>query len=456
MNFRILFWYLFSTFFLKGNSLLNYFLRKIGSQFRNSRIEIIRSPPQFETNHNINGFYGLIGSNINTSAIDSLYELFTGDGIIQGVFLENSNVTHINYLIQTDKVKFESKHGKLIQNMYLLPMYVFLNKFGIIPNILDLANTAFMKVKNSVYILFERDLPYEIKINFHNKTIETVRKVNISGIDNFSGHSRLIGNRVFSIGYDVVTNTVSCLQLDTDLKIEKKIHVKTEYIPVVHDFCVIGNSTLFTDSPLVYDMGKLLKMKIPIVFDSSKPTYFRLIDHMNGSQTVFVSQRSFYIFHYAKVREFSDRYEIYAPVYDSIDYSSLNMQGKYRCIVLNKHTRNVFFEKSDDLEKYNLDFPVAWRDKTILCNVENRRMNGFVICKDLSIVRTIMFEKYYLCGEPVVYDTPEFSRIISFAYDEKEKGYLLFIDPETGDVQEIGLQNSVKLGFHSIFVPRPI
>lgn len=452
MHFRILFWYLFSTFFLTGDSLLNFFIRKITNRFQKSRI--IKPIQPEHTFREINGFYGLVGSNINISSVHSLYELFTGDGIIQGVFLENSNVTHINYLIQTDKVKYESKYGKLIQNMYLLPMYVFLNKFGIIPNVLDLANTAFMKVKNSLYILFERDLPYEIKINFKNKTIETVRKVNISGIDNFSGHSRLIGNKVFSIGYDVITNIVSCLQLDTDLNLEKKLLVKTAYLPVVHDFCIIGNSTLFTDSPLVYDMGNLFKMKIPIVFDDSKPTYIHMIDHINGSQTVFTSNDSFYIFHYAQTKEYSDCYEIYAPVYERIDYSSLTMHGKYRCLVLNKNTKKIYVKKSPVLEQYKFDFPVAWRDNVILCNIENKRMNGFVICNGLSIVRKIIFDKYYICGEPVIYDTPEFSRIISFAYDDSNRGILLFIDPENGDTTEIYLKNPVNLGFHSIFVPK--
>ena len=39
----------------------------------------------------INGFYGLAGPDVNISKINNLYDLFTGDGIVHGVFLENGD-----------------------------------------------------------------------------------------------------------------------------------------------------------------------------------------------------------------------------------------------------------------------------------------------------------------------------------------------------------------------------
>ena len=56
---------------------------------------------------NINGFYGLLGPRIGYEKAGSLYELFLSDGIIQGVFFQNGNLTFIKHLIRTEKVKFE-------------------------------------------------------------------------------------------------------------------------------------------------------------------------------------------------------------------------------------------------------------------------------------------------------------------------------------------------------------
>ena len=66
----------------------------------------------------INGFYGLIGPNIemNNNDIKSLYDLFTGDGIIQGVFFNKGNLTFVKHLIKTEKVLYEEKNGKIPKN----------------------------------------------------------------------------------------------------------------------------------------------------------------------------------------------------------------------------------------------------------------------------------------------------------------------------------------------------
>jgi hypothetical protein len=78
----------------------------------------------------INGFYGMIGPDVNIKKIKTLYELFTGDGIIHGIFLENGKITQISHKIQTEKLKYESIHGKIINHISLEPLYTILNKIG--------------------------------------------------------------------------------------------------------------------------------------------------------------------------------------------------------------------------------------------------------------------------------------------------------------------------------------
>ncbi len=199
----------------------------------------------------INGFYGLVGPNTDVSKTNTLYELFTGDGIIQGVFLENGEINEISHIVQTEKIKYERKNGKFLNNMIFLPMYMFLNKIGMIPNVMGLANTAFLQVESRHFVLFERDLPYEIYLDFQEKKVKTLKKVDIDSIEHFSAHSTMdTENRIFSLEYNVLQKIVSLLHMNKDFGLVKKIDVHTKYIPIIHDSYILSSSTVFTDSPL--------------------------------------------------------------------------------------------------------------------------------------------------------------------------------------------------------------
>jgi len=402
----------------------------------------------------INGFYGLVGPNINISKVETLYELFTGDGIIQGVFLENGDIQQISHIVQTEKVKHEKIHGKFINNMMVMPMYMFMNKIGMIPNVMGLANTAFLNIKDRFFILFERDLPYEIKIDFDEKKIETIQKIKIDTIDNFSGHSKFDKKmeKVYSLEYNVLLNTVSLLYLNEKLNILKKTEIKTKYMPIVHDSAILSKSIIFSDSPLQFSFKDLIKGKIPVIFDNTKPTFIYEIDRETGSKIAYCSSESFYIFHYGDVSETDGKLEILAPIYDSLDFSKINIHGKYRRLILDKNDCSIKMERNLELDEYNLDFPIKWRDCIILRNIENRRINGFIICRGLEIERRIFFKNLSICGEPVIYDSGSWSRIICFGYDIDMKGYLVLIDPENGSVFKFPLEKTVTIGFHSIFI----
>lgn len=405
---------------------------------------------------NINGFYGLVGPNVDVSKTNTLFELFTGDGIIQGVFLENGEIHEISHIVQTEKIKYEIKNGKFLNNMMFLPMYMFLNKIGMIPNVMGLANTAFLQIENRNFVLFERDLPYEISLDFEKKRVETLRKVNIDSVEYFSAHSTMNNNRVYSLEYNVLQNIVSLLYMNQDLGVIKKINVNTEYIPIIHDSYILSNSTVFTDSPLKFSLKHLIKGKIPVVFDTTKPTFINEISRETGFKTIYKSNSSFYIFHYADMRETYKTIEILAAIYDDLDFSSLTINGKYRRLILDKETKTVDIQKNPELENYNLDFPIKWRDSVILRNVESMRINGFIICKGLYIQRKIFLKNLSICGEPQVYDDGKFSRIMCLGYDREMRGYFILIDPETGKVFEFPLNMKTNIGFHSVFISKTI
>ena len=401
----------------------------------------------------INGFYGLVGPNVDISETDTLYKLFTGDGIIQGVFLENGNITQVHHIIQTEKIKYENTYGKFSNHMMILPWYMFLNKMGMLPNVMGLANTAFMKIKTKIFVLFERDYPYEISLDFKDKTIQTLKKIKINYVDHFSAHSTLDGKKhiIYSLEYNVLNNIVTLFHTNEHLNLLKKIDVSTHYVPVIHDSYILSKSTVFTDSPLEFSLNYLLQGKIPVLFNREKPTFIHEIDRKTGSKKTYFTNTSFYIFHYAEMIESDSNIVIYAPLYDDLDFSKLDINGKYRKLVLDKKTNQIKIEKNPELEKYNLDFPMKWRRSYILRNIENNRINGFIICNGLKIQRKIFLKDISICGEPKIYDYGSFSRIMCLAYDNNNVGYFVLIDPENGEIYKFPLKESVKLGFHSIF-----
>ena len=406
----------------------------------------------------INGFYGLVGPDVDISKIKSLYELFTGDGMVHGVFLENGKITQISHKIQTEKIKYETQHGKLVNHISLQPLYMFLNKIGILPNTMGLANTSFMKVLGRFFVLFERDLPYEIAVNFENKEIYTLEKVKIGDLENFSAHSKVneSSGKIYSLEYNVILNSVSCLILNSDMNIIQKIIVKPKYIPVIHDlwFLEKSNSTLFTDSPLEFSFKLMFESKIPVVFNAKKPTYIRVIGHKDNSHVVYYSKVGFYIFHYAEVVETDSEILIYAPVYFDMGFDKLKIHGKYSALRLDKKSREIFIYRNPELENYNLDFPIKWRDYVILRNIKRNRINGFVICKGINIIRRIFLEDRYIYGEHILYDCNGVSRIMCFGYDNMDRGYLFLINPENGELFEFPLKKQMNIGFHSIFIPK--
>ena len=86
---------------------------------------------------------------------------------------------------------------------------------------MGMANTAILNVKNdniyssNNYALFERDYPYLLDIDFKNKDVKTIKKININSLSHFSGHSK-VNNKgnIETIDYRIINNNVKYLLLD--------------------------------------------------------------------------------------------------------------------------------------------------------------------------------------------------------------------------------------------------
>ena len=404
--------------------------------------------------NSINGFYGLIGPDLNADEVDNLYHLFLGDGIIQGVFFDKGELTFVKRYVKTDKIVYEQECGKVLQNNFVQLLFFLLNKLNILPNILGLANTAMMDIKGKYYALYERDVPYEIMIDKDQKDIITSDKKRIKGIRYFSAHSKTNDkeNLVETIDYNILTNSVDFHQLDSDLVLQKTVTAFTRYLPIVHDFISTRYNYIMVDSPLYVKFSEILKNEMPVSLKKGEPTFIHIVNKFTGRVRTYESPESFYIFHYAQIEEDENRIMIYAAMYDHIDFSELNIQGRYRKLVIDKYSDKVTIEKTEELENLDMDFPVRYEDKVIFRNIKNKVCEGFVICRNLEIVHKIYLENRNVCGEPRVIYLNGIPYLLGFVSNMiNDNGYILLINLRDFTKIEIPIGEHIIYGFHSFF-----
>jgi hypothetical protein len=308
-------------------------------------------------------------------------------------------------------------------------------------------------------------MPYEILIDSHNKKIDTIGKQYIPGLNTFSGHSKVIDGKIETIEYNILNNQVKWYQLDTDFKKMNEITIKMKYLPMVHDFYSDTQYILLIDSPLKTDWLNLLFKKIPLVFDTSAPTFIYLIEKSTGKIETFKTDRSLYIFHYSDVKIKENTINILSSFYDRINYNEVLHHGKYRRLRIDRKTGYVQLFKYRELEPLNLDFPVIlWKGSIkqyILRNIEDGRINGFYILEKTDIVKKIIFEEYFICGEPGVLYIESYNRnknnntrqpvLVCFGTHELSKTqYFIMVNLETDEQIKYPISHPLFIGFHSI------
>jgi carotenoid cleavage dioxygenase-like enzyme len=472
------------SFLLLFNITNAYFINfKFGNPFLISKNEITKkilydkNDAKLKILSKINGFYGMVGPSIDINTYNdkkkekNLFDLFTQDGVINGIFFNNGELTYTRNYIRTEKLLYEELNGKIPNNLFIKFIFFLLEKIKLLPNLLGLANTSFLKVKNKTYVLYERDLPYLVDIDLKKNEIKTIEKVLINGIENFSGHSKYSNNIVETIDYNIYSKNVIYSSLNETLKIKTSKKIKMDYLPIVHDFISTDKNIIITDSPISLDFNYILnflkfkteenldeiiklKNRFPIIFDKNKLTKIHILDKKSGEIKTYICEESFFIFHYADIVEDFDKIEIYAAIYDNLDLSILNNKAHYRKIIINKFTDKVTIEKNIILEKYNLDFPIKINNQVILQNFENDKINGFLICENLNIKKMIFLENKCICGESRIIKIDSIYYLLSFAYDanKNNESYLIIINLDNNDIIDIPIDEYINIGFHSIFI----
>jgi len=420
-------------------------IKKINYKMTDSQENIIK---------NMNGFYGLIGPNVDINNITNIFDLFTGDGLIQGIFFDNNEITFIKYFIRTDKFKYEEENGSIPNNRLLKLIFEICSRVNLLPSLLGVSNTALLNIDDYTYALYERDVPYKIKIDFSNKQIYTLNKMLLNNITHFSAHSKYINNYIETIDYGVYTKMISYYKLNNNFEIIKNKNINTKYLPIIHDFISDENKIIFIDSPLIIDYKEIFNKPMPVKLDSTKNTIINILNKNTMEIEKYNVNESFYIFHYANYKENNTHINIYASIYDNIDFNELNIEGKYREIIINKKTKKVEIIKYIEFEDMNLEFPILYNNKTLLRSINNNVPNGFVICEGMEIIKKIEFVNKFICGEPSIKKIGDYYYLIAFYFSifNNKDSKLLILNLDTYEYIDIPLNEEINLGFHSIFI----
>ena len=451
-------YYLLTIFFSTIYSFKNILFRKNSNIDFSKKISYILPKEKENIIKNINGFYGLIGPNIEINNNTKIYDLFSGDGMIQGVFFDKGELTFTKSMIKTEKYLFEQKYGKVPKNPLISFFFFIMNKFNKLPNMGGLANTALLNINKNIYALYEMDQPYLLDINFNNKIIDTTGKKNINNLKHFSAHSKYINKNIESIEYKMDKNIVTLYNLDDKFNIEKSINFKYHYLPLVHDFYSTNKNIYLIDSPLEIDFKNIFIKKMPLHLNTNKKTFIYIYNKITQETTTYTCDEGIFLFHYANIKEDSNYIRIYAPLYDNFDFSSLDIKGRYRMILINKKNKKVSIIKNEEFENYNLDFPISCDDKIIMHNKQNNIVNGFIICKDLKIIKKIIFNNRNIKGEHSIIKVNNINYLLFFS-EINNKSYIsiLHINKYINQnhnkyIIDIEIPENINFGFHSIFI----
>lgn len=438
------------------------------------------------------GFFGMIGPkdvDVSKQPFPSLYELFSGDGIIQGVFIEPSTeinglpVVHpVRHQIQTQRSRspFASWKPNILSTLFFAGIqWITGNRI----NLLGAANTHILTTPHtppateahSLYALYERDLPYEIRIHRTKRSIKTVGRIPVpeSTINYLSGHTKTVGETfLVSVEYHVLRRQIRFHVLRRPFLPIQTIVLPTTYLPLVHDFAFTPDTDeiVWVESPFRFLFLKKNLLGMPVGLDEQKPTLIHV-----GSQ-IYSIPSSFALFHIAHIEETPEEIRLYAPVYDRLHFADdvRTLSGKYRCLCIHKLSQQVVWEINPELEQYNLDFPVKFQSGcdyesgsaeedddeddeetcVILRNIDDQThiMNGFVICHGLQIVKKLLWENRTVLGEPVVVRSRENKPLLLFFAVSNHTTCLVQYDLVENSLEEIPLNMPFTMGFHSFFL----
>ena len=452
------------------------------------KIEIKHKSKRF---NRIKGFFGQIGS--NPKYITDNSHFFDGDGMIHGVFFEDKKLTYQNHWVRTKKLITEEKWGKPMylsisdlkgfEGILKIIGFTILNNVGLIPTARGTANTAIFNYNNRTFALHEGDMPYEIDINYKNKSINTISQINFNGIKSITAHPKIDNNnknKIYMYGYnsyDFMNGMFYNNIFDKNFSLIERNHYSLINNGIIHDIAQTENNIIIPDLPLKCDFNKILKGEIPLYFDKNGTSRFGTISKESGNITWYNSEKNFFLFHFSNSFETKKEIIVYGCLMDNVhldDFSIkcdkeklegnlrlkkiiINKKNKKFNIVENKYLDNLNFNFS-----YNLDFPLkSNKNRNInyltIFDSNSTKIMGYLKINLYNFINSkpkiYLLNNRYGNSEPQIITIGKKEYLLSFTYDEKIN-YISIIDIDLNKIYDIKLPKNILIppGFHSTFI----
>ena len=421
--------------------------------------------------NNINGFFGTIGGKkLNKISL-------SGDGIIQGVFIEKGKPKQVVcHTIMTDRQVFIKKYSSyyfLLQSNFFNILLFIGKHLKLIDNNINYegrANTGLIFLKNHdlLLALYERDRPYSLYIDYKNNCIYDYCKI-LTHNPTFSAHPHLLShNKIESLDYNVFGNHKGSWlhTYDDVLNLEKKQFIKTKYNSIVHDSISTHDYVYLPDCPLVFDMWKIIMSDthIPMTFKKLPTSIIRFNKHTEKIDR-YMFNESFFCFHFVGVKESETEILLDVCMFEKIDMDHLNkhLPKLYR-LVINKETHEGSVFQPSQLQFLHLDFPIKF--------IHNNEMKYALNCLRVEDNNVIMYGFVVLDTHLNILNFFEFPNkndtfVGEIAYDNKSgcliglcikdnRNVLFFYDineckPEYQKLEHPHGGELFSGGFHSIF-----
>jgi len=493
--------------FIINSSCFNVFSRRLCKPNRQFYLKDKFSPvfeeQTIKINHNNENFskleksfFAQIGSNPRYTD-DEDYHWFDGDGMIHGLFFNDTLITYQNKWIQTRRLQVEDKwkkkmylyFGELkgLKGLYQIFKYSLMQALGFLPQAKGTANTALLNWKDRIFALHEGDMPYELNINYKDFNISTKKRINYPSIHSATAHpiKDRIRNRLYLYGYnnyDFSNGNFIFNELDENMNLLNQKNISLINNGMTHDVGFTGNHIVIPDMPLKYDVNRILNDKLPMYFDKENgETRFGIfnVDTQEEPKWYYFDD-NFFIFHFSKsFKKNINEFVIFACVMENLfmeDFIEVDnihnndhiVRGNIRLKEININTKtnetkiieNKYIENLDLDFSYNIDFPIHSKLHTqhIYCSIFDSAkgyIKGYIRINMLDFEEHVpeiyLFEQdTYGNSEPQVVVIDNIEYLLTFTNDNS-KNYISLIDMNTRKKENIEIPTRIPPGFHSIY-----
>ncbi len=443
-----------------------------------------------------NSFFAQIGSNPKHVEGED-YHWFDGDGMIHGIFFNNSFMTYNNKWIQTKRLEVEDKWNKKMylyfgelkgfNGIYQIFKYAFMEILGFLPPAKGTANTALLDWENEIYALHEGDMPYNLNVNYSACTISTKGRLNYKNIYSTTAHPIIDKKRklLYLYGYnnyDFVNGKFIFNVFNRKMELLNQKNITLLNNGMTHDVGFTGNDIIIPDMPLKYDFARMFKQELPLYFDNKDGITRFGIFNVKTQQDPdwYYFNNNFFIFHFAKTYKKNNKYNIFACVMNELhmeDFVEVDhvknpehiIRGDLRLkkiiIDIKKNTTKII--ENENLNNlplnfnYNLDFPIESQinKNHIYCTIFNAGVgyiHGYVKINTKNFEKSepqiFLFENnMYGNSEPQVVVINNKEYLLTFTNDDI-KSYISLIDIDNNTIDSIEINARIPPGFHSLYL----